>query len=149
LRFECSMNAVRIRPPIVGGEGANRTIRQTQVLAGWDERNPTSGVRSPSSPSRERADVARRRLTFGVYAEAWLRDRDLKPRTRQHYRRLLDRQLLPTFEHVPSARAGVRRSARVPRRVATAVIVGDRRTRPHARDQEGLIRVCLSNVHST
>lgn len=38
-------------------------------------------------------------LTFGTYAEAWPRDRTPKPRTRQHYRSLLDRQLLPTFAH--------------------------------------------------
>lgn len=36
-------------------------------------------------------------LTFETYATAWLRDRDLKPRTRHHYQRLLDRLLLPTF----------------------------------------------------
>ncbi len=40
------------------------------------------------------------KVTFELYAEAWLRDRDLKPRTRQHYRSLLDRQLLPTFGHL-------------------------------------------------
>lgn len=42
-------------------------------------------------------------LRFGDYAEAWLRDRDLKPRTRAHYRRLLDRLLLPTLAHVELA----------------------------------------------
>ena len=30
-----------------------------------------------------------------TYAEAWLAVRELKPRTRAHYRRLLDRQVLP------------------------------------------------------
>src|SRR5688500_15377450 len=35
-----------------------------------------------------RTDRARNVLTFGSYAEAWLRDRTLKPRTRQHYRSL-------------------------------------------------------------
>lgn len=35
--------------------------------------------------------------TFAEYAETWLRDRDLKPRTRSHYRHLLDKQLLPRF----------------------------------------------------
>ncbi|MFK5635977.1 tyrosine-type recombinase/integrase [Ornithinimicrobium sp. LYQ103] len=35
--------------------------------------------------------------TFAEYAEIWLRDRDLKPRTRAHYRQLLDKQLLPRF----------------------------------------------------
>jgi len=36
-------------------------------------------------------------LTVGDWAEAWLADRDLKPRTRAHYRYLLDRHILPTF----------------------------------------------------
>ncbi len=36
-------------------------------------------------------------LTFGEYAEGWLAHRVLKPRTRDTYRRLLDRNLLPTF----------------------------------------------------
>lgn len=31
------------------------------------------------------------------YAAVWLRDRDLKPRTRAHYRTLLDRLILPTL----------------------------------------------------
>jgi integrase len=42
-----------------------------------------------------------RALTFGAYAERWLERRELKPRTRAHYRALLDRQILPTFEDVP------------------------------------------------
>jgi len=50
-----------------------------------------------------RKQAGRDRLTFGQYADAWLRDRDLKPRTRQHYRSLLDRQLFPTFEAVALA----------------------------------------------
>ena len=43
------------------------------------------------------------KVTFELYADTWLRDRDLKPRTRQHYRSLLDRQLLPTFGHLELA----------------------------------------------
>jgi integrase len=42
-------------------------------------------------------------LTFGAYADAWLRDRTLKPRTRAHYRSLLDRQLFSTFKDEPIA----------------------------------------------
>ncbi len=36
-------------------------------------------------------------VTFAVYAEQWLTHRDLKPRTRDHYRKLLDHHLLPAF----------------------------------------------------
>ena len=35
--------------------------------------------------------------TFGAYAESWLAQRPLKPRTAHHYRQLLDRSILPTF----------------------------------------------------
>lgn len=41
------------------------------------------------------------RTTFGAYAETWLADRPLKPTTRQHYRSLLEHQILPTFATVP------------------------------------------------
>lgn len=41
------------------------------------------------------------RSTFGEYAEQWLTGRDLKPRTRDMYRRILDRHLLPEFEAKP------------------------------------------------
>lgn len=40
-------------------------------------------------------------LTFGAYAERWLSNRDLKPRTRSHYRSLLDRHILPLLGGVP------------------------------------------------
>jgi integrase len=35
------------------------------------------------------------------YAEPWLADRDLKPRTREHYQALLDHQILPTLGDLP------------------------------------------------
>jgi len=38
-----------------------------------------------------------RSVTVAGYADAWLSDRDIKPRTRHHYRYLLDRHILPTF----------------------------------------------------
>ena len=39
-------------------------------------------------------------LTFGEHAERWLTNRPLKPRTRYHYRKLLDAKILPTFKDV-------------------------------------------------
>ena len=42
-------------------------------------------------------------MTLGRYADGWLEDRELKPRTRAHYRRILDRLILPTFADVPLA----------------------------------------------
>jgi integrase len=38
-----------------------------------------------------------RPITFEEYAEAWLADRVLKPRTRSHYRAILDSKLIPEF----------------------------------------------------
>ncbi len=44
-------------------------------------------------------------VTFGGYAEQWLAQRDLKSRTREHYRKLLDQHLLPAFG--PTALASI------------------------------------------
>ena len=40
-------------------------------------------------------------ITLGSYAPAWLADRPLKPRTREHYQSLLDRQILPSLGDRP------------------------------------------------
>jgi hypothetical protein len=37
------------------------------------------------------------RLTFGACVEQWMTHRQLKPRTREHYRWLLDEHLIPAF----------------------------------------------------
>lgn len=39
-------------------------------------------------------------VTLGEFAEAWVAQRDLKTRTREHYRKLLDVYVLPTFGDV-------------------------------------------------
>ena len=53
------------------------------------------------SPSKSRrAKVVRSTEMFGPYAEAWLKQRELKPRTQALYRRLLDRFVLPAFAEV-------------------------------------------------
>ncbi len=49
--------------------------------------------------ARAAAKAGARQL--GDYAETWIADRSLKPRTRQHYRSLLDNQIMPTFASVP------------------------------------------------
>lgn len=50
------------------------------------------------SPSKSRRAAARRSVEeFKPYAEAWLELRELKPRTRQLYRRQLDRFLIPSL----------------------------------------------------
>ncbi len=40
-------------------------------------------------------------ITLGRYAAPWLADRTLKPRTREHYQSLLDRQILPSLGDKP------------------------------------------------
>ena len=53
------------------------------------------------SPTRSRQARAQRATeSFGPYAEAWLRHRDVKPRTRVLYQRQLDRFILPAFGDV-------------------------------------------------
>lgn len=50
-------------------------------------------------PEAEQAPAPK--LTFAVYAEDWLKHRDIKDRTREHYRTLLDDHLLPAFGALP------------------------------------------------
>ncbi|MGI8524189.1 MAG: tyrosine-type recombinase/integrase [Nocardioides sp.] len=44
--------------------------------------------------------ISKRPVTFGEHAERWLTNRKLKPRTRYHYRGILDARVLPTFGDV-------------------------------------------------
>lgn len=61
----------------------------------------TSGTWTPPA---DRAKAKRDApMTLGDYAESWLKRRDLKARTRDHYRTLLDRFILPHFGHRPIA----------------------------------------------
>lgn len=50
---------------------------------------------APSSGQEERPSAP-----FGEYAEGWLKQRGLKDRTREHYRKLLDQHVLETFADV-------------------------------------------------
>lgn len=43
---------------------------------------------------------SRKPVTFGEHAERWLTNRQLKPRSRYHYRKTLDARILPTFKDV-------------------------------------------------
>lgn len=44
--------------------------------------------------------TSKKPVTFGEHADRWLTNRNLKPRTRYHYRKLLDSKILPTFGDV-------------------------------------------------
>jgi len=58
-----------------------------------------TGIRRQISSGEWTPNGARKRrvLTFDTYADTWLERRTLKPRTRAHYRSLLDKHLLPSF----------------------------------------------------
>jgi Phage integrase, N-terminal SAM-like domain len=49
----------------------------------------------------QRSAMAARNPTLAEYAAPWLADRTLKPRTREHYQSLLDRQILPGLGDKP------------------------------------------------
>lgn len=94
----------RIRARYLGPDGLRHSAPYTFETKGdaeaWlvDERRLLSS--GDWAPPKIRAKAKQDKVTFEVYAEAWLRERDLKLRTRQHYQKLLDRQLLPTFGHL-------------------------------------------------
>lgn len=51
-------------------------------------------------PVKEESKAARRAGTLAAYADDWLREREVKPRTRAHYRALLDQHILPALGEV-------------------------------------------------
>lgn len=66
------------------------TLRQAEII-----RNAWAPPGAEAKP--------RKTLTFATYAESWFADRDIKDRTREHYRKLLDGKLLPAFGALPIA----------------------------------------------
>ncbi|MGZ4556829.1 MAG: tyrosine-type recombinase/integrase, partial [Mycobacteriaceae bacterium] len=62
----------------------------------WLDTVRTDLVRETWNPSAYKAKAP----TFGPYADNWLKARTLEARTRDHYRKLLDQHLLPTFRDV-------------------------------------------------
>jgi integrase len=64
---------------------------------GWlrDERNMISNDEWTPPKSRAAAALAKLPPILTEYASTWLRSRGLRPRTRTHYRRLLDQLILP------------------------------------------------------
>ncbi len=70
------------------------TFQTKQDARAWLAMQHADIVRKQWAPP-DAAPVVK--ITFASYAQTWLTDRTLKPRTRDHYQRLLDAQLLPTF----------------------------------------------------
>ena len=81
-----------------GGGRFSKTFDTRAAAEGWlkqAEREIHLGIWEPPGTVTRKAKVAR--LTFETYAEEWLSRRDLKPRTRNHYRNILDAHLIPRF----------------------------------------------------
>lgn len=86
--------------PDLARYNAPTTFAAREDAEAWlaSERRLVSGeAGSRWTPPAQRAARRDTRLRFGEYAERWLQERNLKPRTADHYRTLLDRFLLPTF----------------------------------------------------
>lgn len=100
----------RYRVRFTGPDGARHkasvTFEDVKAARLWLDRELRSIENDPEGWEAPEVRAATRRanaLTFGEYAESWLagrkvRGRPLADRTRDHYRDLLDRFLLPSFE---------------------------------------------------
>ena len=100
--------------------------------------------RPPSERAHRRV---RSRETFAEFADAWLADRQvkgrpLKPRTRDHYRNMLDKFLLPTFGKRPL-------SAITPAEVDQWYRDLDARTPTYRAHAYSLLRTILASVDPT
>ena len=86
------LSSGRFQARRVGPDGVNRpapsTFASRDEAEAWLARERDQGAAQPRQPGAG---------TFGDYAESWLHERDLTPRSRAHYRRILDRFLLPAF----------------------------------------------------
>jgi integrase len=86
----------RIQARYTGPDGLTHTAPVTFETKG-DAESWLSTVRADLVRGLWQATGKARPMTFEDYATAWLAERDLKPRTRSHYRALLTKHLLPTF----------------------------------------------------
>jgi integrase len=66
---------------------------------GWLSLRHAEIIRKAWTPPEATTKVTR--TTFADYTEQWMAQRDLKLRTREHYRKLLDQHLLKVFGHLP------------------------------------------------
>ena len=88
--------------PDVVRHNAPATFTTKMDAEAWlaDERRRIE--RGEWSPPAQRATQGKNQvLTLADYAERWLAHRDLKPRTKTHYRALLDQHIIPGLGSVP------------------------------------------------
>jgi integrase len=87
--------------PDMGRHNAPRTFDSKGDAEAWlavERGLISSGKWSPPAFRRRGGSES---VTFETYSRVWLRDRRLKPRTREGYEHLLQRYLLPEFGNVP------------------------------------------------
>jgi integrase len=91
----------RYRAMYYGPDGrrysASRTFLTEKDARGWLALRQGEIIRNAWLPP----EVTKTTQTFADYAEQWLTERDLKDRTRAHYRMLLDTHLIPVFGPLP------------------------------------------------
>ncbi|MCB2175598.1 MAG: site-specific integrase [Actinomycetales bacterium] len=99
----------RYQASYIGPDTARHSAPHTFEAKGDAEAWLAEERRACESPQwvapKDRAALAeaRRPVTVGEYAESWIVRRDLRPRTRAHYRSMLDRFILPRFADRPLA----------------------------------------------
>jgi integrase len=88
----------RFRARYPGPDGRRYTAPVTFVTKsearGWLSIKHAEITRKRWAPPQDTPPAV---VTFGGYAQGWLAQRDLKPRTREHYAKLLDEHLIPAF----------------------------------------------------
>lgn len=86
----------RIQARYTGPDGLTHQASTTFTTAG-DARAWLSIRHSEITLGKWKPPGSGSQVTFARYAETWLKDRTLKPRTRYHYGRLLEARLIPRF----------------------------------------------------
>ncbi len=81
---------------------APKTFLTEKDARGWLSLRQSEIIRKAWVPP-EADEKPQPRLTFKSYADTWIEQRDLKDRTREHYGKLLDDHIVPTFGGLPIA----------------------------------------------
>ena len=100
IRLPSKRYRARYTGPDVALHNAPSTFDAREDAEAWltDERRLIAA--GTWTPPAHRSDTIRH-LTFGEFAADWIAARTLKPRTAQHYDKLLDRLILPAFKDLP------------------------------------------------
>jgi integrase len=137
----------RYRAMYHGPDGRRHSAPQTFVTErdarGWLSLRQSEIIRKawlpPDGELLGADNSPKAKLTLADYAEQWLSQRDLKPRTRGHYRKLLDQHILPPLGNIALASITVDDV----RGWHTATLTGAPTLRAHA---YGLLRAILATA---